>query len=332
MKHPDNPPYAITSQILHLVSEISAEIGRREARGGPGLTPALRRSNRLRTIHASLAIENNSLSLDQVTAVVSGRRVLGPPKKIHEVKNAFAAYEAMDSWQPWRQKDLLSAHRLLMQGLINGAGQFRSSRVGIAKGKHIVHIAPPAARVPELMRQLLAWLRHTDAHPLISSCVFYYELESIHPFSDGNGRIGRLWQTLILSRWNPLLAWLPVESVVRDRKADHYSILASCDRIGNSTPFIEFLLAALLAALRETQPTDQVTDQVTVQVKALLDCLSAFTLSATEIMQRLGLSHRPTFRRNYLDPALAASLIARSHPDKPNSRLQKYRRTTSARP
>lgn len=182
------------------------------------------------------------------------------------------------------------------------------------------------------MGRLLAWLRHTDAHPLISSCVFHYELEFIHPFSDGNGRIGRLWKTLIISRWNPLLAWLPVESVIRNRQTDYYSVLASCDRLGNSTPFIELLLSALLAALRENQPTDQVADQLTDQVKALLAALANATLSATEIMQRLGLSHRPTFRRNYLDPALAANLIARTHPDKPNSRLQKYRRITAAHP
>jgi len=327
MPDPYTPPYTITPAILSLVAEIAAEVGRLGALGGQGKIPLLRRENRIRSIHASLAIENNTLSLEQVTAVIEGRRVLGKPSEIQEVKNTFAAYEAMPKWTPDSAKDLLAAHRLLMTGLDDDAGRFRFRAVGIAQGKQVVHLAPPAARVPDLMKALLAWLRRTDAHPLVAGCVFHYELEFIHPFADGNGRMGRLWQTLILSRWNPLFAFLPVETVIRDRQADYYQSLGACDKAGNSTAFIGFLLAALLTALCEVSATDQVSDQLSDQVAVLLRILKGKTLSAVECMDRLKLSHRPTFRANYLHPALAADLIERTIPDKPNSRLQKYRLT-----
>jgi len=331
MPIPYTPPYTITAAILSLVAEIAGEVGQRAALAGTDSIPKLRRENRIRSIHASLAIENNTLTLDQVTSVISGRRILGPPMEIQEVKNAFAAYEAMPLWHPATVKDLLSAHGLMLQGLAEDVGKFRSRGVGIAQGKQIVHLAPPADRVPGLMKDLLGWLKRTDAHPLVASCVFHYELEFIHPFTDGNGRIGRLWQTLILSRWNPLFAYLPVETVIRDQQADYYKVLAICDKAGNSTAFIEFLLQALLTALRETSGTDQVGDPVSDQVAALLRVLGKETLTALECMQRLKLSHRPTFRANYLNPALAAGLIDRTIPDKPNSRLQKYRLTAKGR-
>ena len=325
------PPYSINPAILSLVAEIAAEVGRLGALAGSGSVPKLRRENRIRSIHASLAIENNTLTLDQVTSVIAGKRVLGPQREIQEVKNAFAAYEAMPSWKPSALKDLLAAHRLMLEGLVDEAGKFRTRSVGIAKGKRIVHLAPPADRVPGLMKDLLGWLKRTDAHPLIAGCVFHYELEFIHPFADGNGRIGRLWQTLILSQWNPLFAFLPVETVIRDQQAEYYRILAACDKAGNSTAFIEYLLSALLVALRDSPNTDQVTDQVSDQVAALLRALGTKTLSALECMKRLKLSHRPTFRANYLNPALSAGLIERTIPDKPNSRLQKYHVTTKGR-
>lgn len=325
------PPFTLTSAMLSHVAEIAALLGRLEALGVTGKVPVLLRDNRIRSIHSSLAIENNTLTLEQVTAVIAGKRVLGPPRDVQEVKNAFAAYEAMESWSPSSSKDLLAAHRLLMEGLIDAAGKFRTGSVGIAKGKQIVHLAPPAAGVPGLMKDLLGWLKRTDSHPLIAGSVFHYELEFIHPFADGNGRIGRLWQTLILSRWNPLFAYLPVESVIRDRQADYYKVLATCDKAGNSTAFIEFLLAAILTALREPTATDQVSDPLTDQVASLLPILAKGELSAATCMARLGLSHRATFRTNYLNPALDAALIERTIPEKPNSRLQKYRLTEKGR-
>lgn len=325
MSTPYEPPFTLTPRVLTLVAEIGEALGRAAGRTGLPAPPALRRGNRLRTIQASLAIENNSLTLEQVTAVIAGKRVLGPPKEIQEVRNAFAAYEAMENWKPWAAKDFMKAHHLLMAGLVDRPGRFRSGGVGIAQGEKIVHLAPPAERVPGLINELLGWLKRTEAHPLIASSVFHYELEFIHPFADGNGRMGRLWQTLILSRWKPLLAWLPVETVIRERQAEYYAVLAASDRAGQSTTFIEFLLSALLQALHEAAATDQVGDQVSDQVKTLLKCLAKQPLTALACMKKLGLNHRPTFRKNYLQPALDGGLIERTLPDKPNSSLQRYR-------
>ncbi|WP_395746170.1 Fic family protein [Prosthecobacter sp.] len=315
------PPFTITPRVLDLVAQISEALGRWEAQNPDAMTPRLRRSRRLRTIHSSLAIENNSLSLDQVTAVVEGKRVLGPAKDILEVRNAFATYERLEEWNPSSTRHFLAAQGVLMQGLVDRPGRFRSGGVGIMQGAKLVHLAPPAPRVPGLVKDLFSWLKQKPHHPLITSCVVHYELEFIHPFADGNGRIGRLWQTLILSLWKPALAFLPVESVIREQQDGYYSALAAADKAGQSTPFIEFLLSTLLQSLHEVTTTDQVTDQV----KALLKCLARQPLSAQDCMKKLGLSHRPTFRKNYLQPALDARLIERTLPDKPNSSRQKYR-------
>ena len=306
MSAPASPPHTITPAILSLVAEIAGEAGRLGALVGRGAFQSCvaRTASNQSMPHSPL--RTTPSRLEQVTAVIEGKRVLGKPSEIQEVKNAFAAYEAMAGWKPSSVKDLLAAHRILMEGLVDDAGRFRSRAVGIAQGGRVVHLAPPADRVAGLMKDLLGWLKRTDAHPLVASCVFHYELEFIHPFADGNGRMGRLWQTLILSHWNPLFAFLPVESVIRDRQADYYRVLGACDKAGNSTAFIEFLLAALLTALREASATDQLTDQLTDQVKSLLKALKTKPLSAVECMQRLKLSHRPTFRANYLHPAQTA--------------------------
>lgn len=320
--------------MLSHVAEIAELLGQLEGRGASGKVPILRRENRIRSIHSSLAIENNTLTLEQVTAVIAGKRVLGPPQEVHEVKNAFAAYEAMESWSPSSSRDLLAAHRLLMAGLIDDAGKFRTRAVGIAQEKQVVHLAPPAERVPGLMKDLLGWLKRADAHPLIAGSVFHYELEFIHPFSDGNGRIGRLWQTLILSRWNPLFAWLPVESVIRDRQADYYKVLAKCDKAGNSTAFIEFLLAAILTALREAgnAPSgEQVGAPVSEQVAKILKACSGEPKSKAQLLKIAGLSNAYLNYKRHIQPLVADGLLEMTIPDKPNSRLQKYRLTEKGR-
>jgi Fic family protein len=246
------PPFTITESMLKAVAEICEMVGRWSLESKLDLVPQLRRQNRIRTIHASLAIENNGLSEKQVSAVIDGKNVLGHQREIQEVKNAFATYEEMHNWQPSSLEDLLKAHEILMSGLVDEVGKFRSGAVGVYKDKALIHLAPPADRVPYLMQDLLNWLGKTDAHPLIASCAFHYEFEFIHPFSDGNGRIGRLWQSLILSKWQPLLAFLPVETVVHKQQSQYYQALSACDKNGNSNIFIEFMLDALRVAMQET--------------------------------------------------------------------------------
>lgn len=313
------PPYTINPAIVNLVAAISETIGRYTVLAEQRLTPRLRRENRIRTIHASLAIENNMLTLEQVTAVIEGKRVLGHPREIQEVRNAFAAYEALEDWRADSERDLLSAHELLMRGLMDEAGCYRFGGVGIFQGKQLVHMAPPANRVPQLMADLLEWLTTTTEHPLITGCVFYYEFEFIHPFADGNGRMGRLWQTLILREWNILLAYLPVETMVREYQESYYQALAAADERADATPFIEYMLGKLLAALRKAVDSHQVTDQVTNQVAKLIQIIGDGELSSNELMQVWGLIHRLTFRENYLNPALAGNWIERTQPDSPRS-------------
>lgn len=319
------PPYIITPTILNLVAEISEQIGRYTILAEQNLTPRLRRENRIRTIQASLAIENNTLTLEQVTAVIDGKRVLGLPREIQEVHNAFAAYEAMENWHPASEADLLAAHGLLMSTLVDQPGIYRTGGVGIFRGKQLVHMAPPADRVPYLMADLLTWLKRTEEHPLVASCLFHYELEFIHPFTDGNGRMGRLWQTLILRHWKPLLAYLPVETVIRERQNNYYRVLAEADECAEATPFVEFMLQALSDTIGEAVSTDQVSDHVTDQVKRLLEVIGDKEINSADLMQALGLSHRPTFRDNYLNPALEGAWLERTQPDSPRSPTQRYR-------
>ncbi|WP_426118076.1 Fic family protein [Pseudomonas sp. DSP3-2-2] len=337
------PPVTLTPRMLSLVADISEKLGRLSALGEVGQAPMLRRGNRIRTIQASLAIENNTLSVEQVTAVLDGQRVLGLPREIQEVRNAFAAYEAMAEWRPGSRVDLLAAHKLLMQGLIDDPGCFRQGGVGIYRGNQLLHMAPPASRVRTLMDDLLGWVATVQVHPLIASCIFHYEFEFIHPFADGNGRMGRLWQTVILSQWRPMLAYLPVETVIREQQEANYAALAAADQLAEATPFVEFMLNALQQALEEAassiksveltaQATAQVTEQVTEQVRRLLEALrSGQALGAAELIEHLGLTHRQSFRNSYLNPALVAGLIQMTKPASPRSPAQAYYLTDKAR-
>lgn len=289
------PPFQLTPEILRLVADICERVGRWSATADRALPPQLRRENRIRTIQASLAIENNTLSVEQVTAVLAGKRVLGLPREVQEVRNAFAAYEAMAVWSPTVQADLLAAHGLLMAGLVDETGRFRTGGVGIYRGEQLVHMAPPASRIPTLVADLLAWLGSTDIHPLIASCVFHYEFEFIHPFSDGNGRMGRLWQTLILSRWQPMMAYLPVESLIRERQADYYQALADSDRASDATPFILFMLRALLDAMTEALATEAKSSEKGSDKSSgkILDLLRVQpSLAAKDLAERLEITPR----------------------------------------
>lgn len=244
------PPFSITPAILNLIVEVGELLGHWSAQAGR-VSPLLRKENRIRTIQASLAIEHNSLSTEQVTALVEGKRVLAPAKDIQEVRNAILAYEKMTEWKGYRLTDLLAANRILMIGLVDNPGQLRDGDVGIYRDKKIIHMAPPASQVGRLINDLLQWLKITDIHPLIAGAVFHYEFEFIHPFADGNGRMGRLWQTLILSQWRAELAWLPVETLMHYQQERYYQVLGICDSQSDSTPFIEFMLENMVAALKE---------------------------------------------------------------------------------
>ena len=322
---PYQPPYKITSKILSLVAQIS------EAIAGTNLveiqnSPQLRKQNRIKTIAGTLAIEGNTLGLDQVSAILDGKAVRGSQREIAEVRGAIKAYEGLAQYQSHNMNDLLDAHKKMTEEIMSDAGHFRSGSVGIHKGDKVVHVAPQADRVQFLMKDLLHWLKHTEAHPLIRSCVFHYEFEFIHPFSDGNGRMGRLWQTLILGQWREIFYSLPIENAIKQCQQDYYNALALADNKAESTVFIEFMLSVILASITTT---DLVSDPAADPVDKLLSVMGNDYLSSAQIMAKVGLSHKPTFRKNYLLPALAQGLISMSHPDTPNSPKQKYIRKTS---
>lgn len=312
------PPLTITPTILALASDIGELLGRLSARQDAQLTPQLRRGNRIRTIQASLAIENNTLSVDQVTAVLEGKLVLGLPQEIQEVRNAFEAYEGLASWRPESRADLLSAHARLMHGLIDDAGNFRRGGVGIYRGDRLLHMAPPANRVGELTDDLLGWLVETNLPPLIASCVFHYEFEFIHPFADGNGRMGRLWQTLILSRWRPVLAYLPVEAVIREQQDAYYAALSAADQSAEATPFVAFMLQALRQALDEAVGASlaDLSEKASEKTpeKIVLAITNRPTVTIADLAKQIGVSPR-TIERN-LSKLQQLGRLRRVGPDK----------------
>ena len=288
------PPFTITDEILRLVSEISERVGELNVMLGERMpSPMLRKENQIKTIHSSLAIEHNSLSLQQVTDVINGKHVLGAPNEIQEVKNAVQAYQLMQSLDAFQEKDLLRAHGLMMADLVDNAGRYRKGGVGVFAGEQCIHMAPPADRVPFLMADLFEWISTTDTHPLVSSCVFHYEFEFIHPFMDGNGRMGRYWQTMLLSRWKGIFAWLPAETIVKQHQQDYYDAIAQSDSQGNSTIFITFMLRCILQTIKEQQ---KVTDKVAYKVtdkseEKLLNIIRATpAITIRQLMQMLSLS------------------------------------------
>lgn len=245
------PPLTITPKILTLLTQISEALGRYAERYSQKQALRLRRANQIKTIQGSLAIEGNSLSLEQITAVLEGKPVIAPPREVQEVKNALAVYENLGSYNPLKEKDLLAAHKTLMLGLVDETGCYRSGGVGVMSGSEVIHVAPPANQVPRLMQNLFTWLTHTEHPALIVSAVFHYELEFIHPFADGNGRMGRLWQSLILAKWNPIFANLPIESMVHARQQDYYHAIARSTELTDCASFVEFMLEAIHSAFTQ---------------------------------------------------------------------------------
>ena len=320
------PPFDITSEMLHLVSEISEQVGIINMRLGENApSPQLRKKNQIKTIHSSLGIEHNSLSLKQVTDIIDGKRVLGAPDEIQEVKNAIEAYRLMPELDAFKEKDLLKAHGLMMKDLVQNAGRYRQEGVGVFNGEQLLHMAPPAERVPQLMGDLFKWVSKTDVHPLIHSCVFHYEFEFIHPFVDGNGRMGRFWQTMLLSRWKGIFAWLPVETIVKDHQQEYYNVIAQSDAAGNSTVFVEFMLKCLLDAMENYEDTEEETEELhdklhdklhdmfpelSEKAFGVLEVLKAHpALKAEDIGVQVSLSERQV--KTYLNVLKQAGLIVR---------------------
>lgn len=247
------PPFEINERIMADVIEIAELVGRVSVTDKISMNPTLRRTNRIQTIYSSLAIEQNTLDIEQVTAVLSGKRVIAPPKDIAEVQNAYEIYDNMDKLNPYSIDDLLKAHSVMERGLLNEAGEFRSRPVGVADSEgNILHFGTLPQYVPNLIQELLEWTEKSEIHLLIKSCVFHYEFELIHPFADGNGRMGRLWHTLLLSKWNPIFAWLPIESIIHDNQSEYYNAINVSNNNGNSTVFIEFMLSVIKQALQES--------------------------------------------------------------------------------
>ncbi len=261
--HNEKPPFEITNEILDAITQIAELVGQVNATQGLSTNPTLRRSNRIRTIYSSLAIEQNTLSLEQVTAVLNGKRIIAPPKDIAEVKNAYEIYEMMERLNPYSVDDLLKAHGVMTRELVEESGCFRSGPVGVVdKQGKVLHMGTLPAYVPDLVYELLEWVENSHIHMLIKSCVFHYEFELIHPFADGNGRIGRLWHTLLLTQWKPMFAWIPIESIIHDRQEEYYRAINKSNFEGESTAFITFMLSAIQEALEEAVETTVVTQNM----------------------------------------------------------------------
>ena len=322
------PPYTITNKMLELVSDISEKVGKISSHKELESKPHLRRNNRIRSIHSSLKIEANSLSLSEVRDVINGHLVLGNQKEIQEVKNAYAAYEKISEINPSSISDLKRIHGIMTNRTVHESGVFRKGEEGVFSGEKCIFVAPPANMVSELMKDLLSWVKKNEGivHPLIMSAVFHYEFVFIHPFADGNGRMARLWHTVILYRWRSVFEFIPLESRIERFQSEYYDAIAKCHVNGNSDVFIEFMLEMI----------DQVLDEVISQVNKANANTSEYVnrmlevmeydvpYTSNTIMELLGLKSKETLRKNYLNPAMELGLVRMTLPDKPNSKNQRY--------
>ncbi len=321
-----SPPYEITNKMLGSVAEIMEALGKLSGVNDLEKLPRLRRVSRIKSIHSSLAIENNTLSVKQVTDVIGGKRVLAPENDIKEVKNAYLAYKNLGNIDPYSIKDLLNTHKTMMDGLVEQAGELRTNQVGVYNEKgELIHMAPPSEFVPEHIENLFSWTKENPANMLIKSSIFHYEFEFIHPFRDGNGRMGRLWQTALLCDFKPIFACVPIESIIKDNQEEYYNAIRLSTSLGKSTTFIEFMLDVINKALKDIiNDTEQHYRHISTQISDLMNVIESYPQSTTELMQKLELKSRNGFRTNYILPALDVGLIAMTEPDKPTSKNQKY--------
>ena len=319
------PPYNITDEMLSLVASVVEKTRRLAVGYWSEGKPQLRRNNRIQSIHASLAIESNSLSLGQVQDVIDGRAVLGPPQEIREVKNAYEAYDQLPHIDPFDMKQLLKLHGIMTAGLVLDAGAFRRGEEGVFADGKCIFMAPPARLVHELMENLFGWLKSSRfaVHPLLLSSVFHYELVFIHPFSDGNGRLARLWQTALLMQWEDLFQYLPIENQIQRYQAEYYQAISDSHIAGESTAFIVFMLKMIDEVLADLTTSTGHSDNPCVE-RLLSVMAEGRAYTAQELLELLGLKSRLGLRKNYLQPALAENLIQMTLPDKPTSRHQRY--------
>lgn len=320
------PPYEISDEMIELISDITESIGNVGSINNLERLPRLRRANRIKSIHSSLAIENNTLTVEQVSDVLNGKKVIGPQDDILAVKNAFAVYNELNNIDPFSISDLLKIHKIMMYGLVEGAGKFRTSQVGVYNEKgEAIHIAPSCDIVPELITQLFDWLLTSKTPMLIKSCVFHYEFEFIHPFLDGNGRTGRFWQTALLANWKPIFAWIPIENMIKNNQEEYYTAIRLSTINGNSNAFIIFMLKIINLSIKNLiNDTRKHYNHINNQITSLLSVMEDYPMSAAEIMIKLKLKSRDGFRNNYIRPALEAGLIGMTEPDKPTSKNQRY--------
>lgn len=322
------PPFTITNEILSYVSSISEKIGRITATSNLENKPHLRKNNRIKSIHSSLRIEANSLSLGQVRDIINGKPVLGKQREIQEVKNAYAAYERLSEIDPYSIRHLKQFHSIMTKYVVEESGDFRRGEEGVFNGNQCIFMAPPARLVPQLMNELFDWMKeaHGSVHPLILGSVFHYEFVFIHPFSDGNGRMARLWHTAILSKWKPVFEYIPIESQIEKFQDEYYNAIAKCHVDGASTIFITFMLSQIDKILDDISvQVNEENEQLSECVKKLLAVMEyEIPYTSSILMEKLGLRSREGFRRNYLRPAIALNLIQMTIPDKPNSKNQRY--------
>lgn len=322
------PPYTITNEMLLRVASITEKVGSLSSLKGLEAKPHLRKQRTIHSIYATLRIEANSLGLREVTDVIDGHLVWGNKREIQEVKNAYEAYSKMDAWDPFSLEDLLKAHGIMTHLLETEAGVFRRGAEGVERNGSIIFLAPPSSMVPTLMSQLFRWMKENQGkvHPLVMAAVFHYEFIFIHPFSDGNGRMARLWHTLILEKWRSLFAYLPLESQIEHFQEKYDETIQLCHQEGSSTAFILFMLDLIESSIVNLQTKE--IDDLSDYVKRLLDAMdSGVSYSLSILMHKVGLKSRSSFLKNYLTPALRQSLVQRTIPEKPNSRNQRYRKT-----
>ena len=323
------PPFDITNIMLDRISSIMKKVGKLDNYKDLNKMPVLRRNNRIRSIHSSLAIEANSLSFDQVKDIIDGKKVIGPQDEIQEVKNAYEAYKLIKMVNQYSIKDLKKIHGVMTYLTVDESGEFRKGNEGVFdENGNCIHVCPPPEQVDELMKQLFKWMENNNGivHPLILSSVFHYEFVFIHPFKDGNGRTARLWQNVILSNWEEIFEYVPIESQIKKYQEEYYLAIANCDHNGNSTEFIEFMLKMIDETLEDLMDSTSVqANHVSSYVNKLLDVMeTGVAMTASELMEKLNMKSRISFRDNYLNPALENGLIKMTNPDKPTSKNQMY--------